>query len=352
MTNSKAPSSPTHLPTLLTLFRPSLSPYESFYHDLHSHPSLLTKESRTAAAATLHRFLQHHLPPIGGHGLVAILRNGPGKTILLRSELDALPILEQTHLPYASKVRMRDAWGPSQLLLSAKNAWSSTLVLVFQPNEEYLGGAQAMLDDGLYDKIPMPDLVLAQHVVPLKAGTLGVSAGPVLAAADGIDIRIHSTGPGVNPQDNVDPVLVGARIIVRINDTLAGDAKQLVLECRQFHAGRPGADYRPYADVNVDLKTWDSGVRVKALEEISSIVHAECAEAGITDKPSIKQSVRAPLTQSDPDVVCAVKQTFTANLDAELVEQEPLSLLEDFSLLASGAGQGDAVCVLVVEGDR
>jgi metal-dependent amidase/aminoacylase/carboxypeptidase family protein len=223
----------------------------------------------------------------------------------------------------------------SSLLLAAKEMWSGTLVSLFQPNEEWLGGAKAMLDDGLYDKIPLPDVVLGQHVVPLKSGTLALSAGPVLAAADTIDIRINSSGPGVNPQDNIDPILVAAHALVRMH-TLVVDPKQMMsLSCWQFHSGWPGADYRPYADMRIDLKTYDPSVKVKALAAITRIVEAECSASGIKDKPAIKHSVRAPLTSSTPAFVESISKTFSAHLQAELVEQKPKTSCEDFSLLAT-----------------
>jgi metal-dependent amidase/aminoacylase/carboxypeptidase family protein len=223
----------------------------------------------------------------------------------------------------------------SSLLLAAKEHWSGTLVVLFQPNEEWLGGAQAMLDDGLYDKVPVPDVILAQHVMPLKAGTLALSAGPILAAADTIDVRINSTGPGVNLQDNIDPTLVAAKALVRMHSEVIDPSEKMSLTCRQFHSGWPGADYRPYTDMSIYLKTYDPGVRDKALAAITKIVEDECSSAGIKDNPTIKHSVRAPLTSSTPSFVESVSKTFNAHLQADLVEQKPSMSCEDFSLLAT-----------------
>lgn len=211
--------------------------------------------------------------------------------MLVRSELGALPICEEADLPYASWVRMEDSWGverpvmhacahdmhvtcllaASALLRKTKDLWSGTLLILFQPSEEWLGGAQAMLDDGLYDKVPILDVVLGQHVVSLKSGTLAFSTGPMFAAADSVDFRINSTGPRVNPQDNMDPSLIAAHILVRVNTLVINPKEMMLLECRQFHSGWPGADYRPYADVNIDLKTYNAAIREKAIEAIKKL---------------------------------------------------------------------------------
>jgi metal-dependent amidase/aminoacylase/carboxypeptidase family protein len=192
-----------------------------------------------------------------------------------------------------------------------------------------------MLDDGLYDRVPVPDIILAQHVMPLKSGTLALSAGPILAAADTIDVRINSTGPGVNPQDNIDPTLVAAKALVRMHSEVIDPNEMMTLKCRQFHSGWPGADYRPYTDMSIDLKTFDTGVRNKALAAITKIVEDECSTSGIKDKQTLEHSVRAPLTSSTLSFVQQISKTFIAHLQAELVEQKPSMSCEDFSLLAT-----------------
>jgi metal-dependent amidase/aminoacylase/carboxypeptidase family protein len=180
-----------------------------------------------------------------------------------------------------------------------------------------------MIDNGLYDKIPLLDLVLGQYVVRLESGTLALSSGPVLAAADIIDIRINSSGPGVNPQDNVDPILVTAHTLVRIHTLVIEPQEMMSSTCRQFHNGWPGADYRPYVDMNIDLKVYNPGVRAKALSAITRIVKAECAASGLSNKPVIKHSVQAPLTTSTPDLIDMIYAIFEMHLKAELVEQKP-----------------------------
>ena len=182
-----------HPSQIVALHRPDLTPYEDLYKHFHSHPELSNHEKETAATISNHLsplsdFSIH--PNIGGHGLAAVLKNGPGKTVLLRADMDALPVEEVTGLPYASKKRMKDAEGnekpvmhacghdmhitsllaAAKLLHEARKDWSGTLLLIFQPAEERGTGAQAMVDDGLYDKVPIPDIVLGGHVMPHRAG--------------------------------------------------------------------------------------------------------------------------------------------------------------------------------------
>ena len=174
-------------------YRPPLSPYEILYRDFHCHPELSNQEEETAATISeylscLSGFKIH--ANIGGHGLAAVLENGPGKTILLRADMDALPVEEMTGLPYASQKRIKNADGvetpvmhacghdmhmtsllaAAELLSRAREEWTGTLLLIFQPAEERGTGAQAMVDDGLYDKVPVPDIVLGAHVMPYRAG--------------------------------------------------------------------------------------------------------------------------------------------------------------------------------------
>lgn len=181
-------------------------------------------ESKTATLVAQHlRGLGFEVyTDIGGNGVAAVFHNGPGKTVLMRAELDALPILEETDLPYKSTKNMIDRYGnerpimhacghdmnmatllgASALLKAAAQTWSGTVVVVFQPDEEETGGAQAMIDEGLYAKVPVPDIMLGQHLVPAKSGTVAIRSGPVLVAADSANVRV--TGgpcPGVNPSN-------------------------------------------------------------------------------------------------------------------------------------------------------
>jgi amidohydrolase len=178
---------------VISKFQPDLSRYEDLYKYFHSHPELSHQERETAAkiaseVSKLNAFEIH--TGIGGHGLAAVLRNGPGATVLLRADMDGLPVQEETGLAYASTVRMKDLHGvehpvmhacghdmhitallaAAELLVNAKDAWSGTVILCFQPAEERGEGAKAMVEGGLYDKVPLPDVVLGGHIMPFRAG--------------------------------------------------------------------------------------------------------------------------------------------------------------------------------------
>jgi amidohydrolase len=193
--------------------------YEALYKHFHEHPELSNLEARTAKtiADQLSRLQAFDITTnIGGHGLVGVLRNGPGKTILLRADMDALPILEATGLPYSSTVTMPDAEGivrpvmhacghdmhmtcllaAAERLLKLKHTWSGTLIVLFQPAEERGTGAKAMVDDGLYEKhkIPVPDFVLGQHVMAMRAGRVGSKMGTIMAGADSMKITLFGVG--------------------------------------------------------------------------------------------------------------------------------------------------------------
>ena len=187
---------------------PDLAPYEELYKHFHSHPELSIQEHETAntVAKHLRSFNAYSVQTdIGGTGLVGVLQNGEGKTVLLRADMDALPVEEQTGLEYASKVTVLDksdgarkpvmhACGhdmhitcllaAAETLAKTKDLWKGTLIVLFQPNEERGGGAKAMVEDGLYDKVPVPDFVLGQHVMALRAGIVGAKVGTIMASSN------------------------------------------------------------------------------------------------------------------------------------------------------------------------
>lgn len=207
------------LSDLLVAAPVDMGKYEALYKHFHEHPELSNLEAQTAkmVADQLSQLRAFDITPnIGGHGLVGVLKNGPGNTILLRADIDALPILEATGLPYASTVTMLDADGimrpvmhacghdmhmacllaAAETLVKLKQTWSGTLIVLFQPAEERGTGAKAMVDDGLYDKhkIPVPDFVLGQHVMAMRAGSVGSKMGTIMAGADSMKITLSGLG--------------------------------------------------------------------------------------------------------------------------------------------------------------
>ena len=238
-----------------------LQEYESFYKHLHAHPELSLHEKETASAVAEHQALSAYTlhTSIGGHGLAGVLRNGDGPTVLLRADMDALPIEEQTGLEYASKVTMADSTSDNAkkpvmhacghdmhvacLLAAAswlassdiQQQWSGTLIVLFQPNEERGEGARAMVNDSLYDKVPTPDVVLAQHVLPARTGTVSVKSGTMVAAADSFKITVFGRGGhGSMPHLCVDPVVLASSIVMRLQGIVAREvdpSDMAVLDC-------------------------------------------------------------------------------------------------------------------------
>ena len=227
--------------------KPDLADYEVLYKHLHSHPELSLQERETASiiASRLKSFEGGYelCTSIGGHGVVGVLKNGSGSTVLLRADMDALPVLELTGLPYASKVSMKDVadgvekpvmhacghdmhitclLAAAEHLARIKHTWSGTLIVLFQPNEERGAGAQAMVDDGLYDKIPIPDYVLGQHVLPFRAGHVGNRKGVIMGAADSFKITVYGRGGhGSMPHRSVDPVVLASNVVLRLQSIVS-----------------------------------------------------------------------------------------------------------------------------------
>src|SRR5579863_3516848 len=203
------------------------------YKDVHSHPELSMQETRTAGLAADHlRAAGYEVTTgVGKTGVVGLLRNGEGPTVMLRADMDALPVQEATGLPYASKVTAIDSsgntvpvmhacghdmhvsWliGATTLFAKSRSAWKGTLMPVFQPAEETAAGAQAMIDDGLFQRFPKPDVVLGQHVMSLPAGSIAGRPGATTSAADSLQIRLFGRGAhGSMPEASIDPVVMAA----------------------------------------------------------------------------------------------------------------------------------------------
>src|SRR5579875_2853062 len=217
----------------------ALDDLESLYEDIHSHPELSMQEKRTAglAAERLKAAGFEVTEGVGGTGVVGLLENGEGPTVMLRADMDALPVREATGLPYASTVTATDpegnetpvmhacghdihvTWlaGATKLLAAAKDGWRGTLMAVFQPAEETAAGAQAMIDDGLFTRFPKPDVILGQHVMPLSAGVIASQSGVITSAGDSFEIRMFGRGAhGPMPQASIDPVVMAASTVLRL----------------------------------------------------------------------------------------------------------------------------------------
>jgi len=260
---------------------------EALYKDVHLHPELSMQETRTSelAAAQLKAAGYEVTTRVGRTGVVGLLRNGKGPTVMLRADMDALPIEEATGLPYASKVKAKDrqgvmvpvghmcghdmhvAWlvAATTLLAQARNAWQGTVMAVFQPGEETAEGAQAMIDDRLFERCPKPDVVLGQHVMVGPAGTVAGRTGAITSAADSLQIRLFGRGAhGSMPQASIDPVVMAAATVMRLQTIVSREvaaAEPAVVSVGALQAGTKENVIPDEANIKLNVRTFDAGAK-------------------------------------------------------------------------------------------
>lgn len=254
----------------------------ALYEDLHRHPELSGHEHRTAgkAARALADAGYEVTEGVGGTGVVGVLANGAGPVVMLRADMDALPVAEETGLPYASQVyadgpdggpvpvahacghdmHVTCLAGAATLLAAVRASWSGTLLVVFQPAEELATGARAMIDDGLFERFPRPDIVLGQHVGPLPAGMIGHREGAVMAGADAASVELYGRGGhGSRPEATVDPVLMAASVVVRLQGVVAREVppqETAVLTVGRLQAGTVSNVIPETAQLGISLRSY------------------------------------------------------------------------------------------------
>jgi len=326
---------------------------EELYKDVHRHPELSMQEERTAAlaAARLRKAGFEVTTGVGKTGVVGVLHNGDGPTVMLRADMDALPVQEQTGLDYASETGgvmhacghdMHVAWlaGAAALLGVARDDWKGTLLAVFQPAEETAAGAQAMIDDGLFDKFPKPDVVLGQHVMPAPAGSIGTRSGVMTSAADSFEIRMFGRGAhGSMPEASVDPVVMAAATVMRLQTIVAREvapAQSAVVTIGALQAGAKENVIPDEALIKLNVRTFDDGVRTHVLDAIERIVKAEAQASGAPKPPEITPLDRYQLVCNDPDATTRVRAAFQQRFgDQRVVDIPPISASEDFGSFGS-----------------
>jgi hippurate hydrolase len=330
---------------------------ESFYRDLHAHPELSHREFETArkVAERLRQGGYEVHEGVGGTGVVGILRNGTGPTVLLRADMDALPVAEATGLDYASAVRDTDRegndvpvmhacghdvhvtalLGAAQLLADRAEHWKGTVVALFQPAEETGDGARGMIDDGLTRLVPHIDVALAQHVLPAPAGRVGTRPGAFLSAADSMRITVHGRGAhGSMPQAAVDPVVLAAMIVVRLQTVVSREVapgESAVLTVGSIQAGSKSNVIADHAVLQLNLRTYSEHTRSMMMEAIRRIVTAECVASASPRDPEFELFDRFPLTHNDPQVTARVADAFTAYFGDRHAPMPQQSASEDFS---------------------
>ncbi len=337
------------LPALLT-----------FYKDLHANPelSLQEKESSRKIAERLMSLGYAVTTNLGGHGVVGVMDNGPGPTLLIRGDMDALPVVEETGLPYASKVKAKRPdgqevgvmhacghdvhqtclVGTAAVLAALKNKWSGKVLLVAQPAEEIVAGAQAMIADGLFEKHGKADLCIALHVSADKlAGTVAYTPGWALANSDSIDLTVYGRGGhGSRPHDTVDPIVIASHVVTALQTIVSRRVDPLdsaVITVGSIHAGSKHNIIPDEARLQLTVRSYTPETRKLLLDGIRQVATNTCRALGSPKDPLIvhHEEEHAPATWNDPALTEAASEVFKKVLGPDkVVENKPVMGAEDF----------------------
>ena len=337
---------------------------ERFYTTVHEHPELGHQEVKTASAVAeeLRGFGYDVHENVGSTGVVGILKNGDGPVVLMRADMDALPVAETTGLPYASTAHATDRdgnevpvmhacghdvhvaclLGAARLLSETTDAWHGTYIAVFQPAEELADGAEVMLKDGLAELIPRPDVALAQHVLPFPAGTVGTRPGPFLSSGDSMRVTVWGRGShGSMPQLSVDPVVLASMIVVRLQGVVSREVAPgefAVLTIGRVAAGSKSNIISDHAELELNIRTFSDSTRTVIVDAVHRIVEAECAASGSPKRPSFDLYDHYPLTDNDTDATGTVAAAFSRYFGDQAVTLERQSASEDFSEIPDALG--------------
>ena len=335
----------------------------SMYKHLHANPELSMQEHATA------RFVAERLDalgignfPCGGTGVVGVLRNGEGPVVGFRADTDGLPILEDTGLDYASTARgvLADGTGvpvmhgcghdthvttlltAAELLAGATESWRGTIVFIFQPGEETAAGAQAMVEDGIWDKAPQPEIIFGQHVMGNEAGTINISVGNAMAMADSLKVTVFGRqSHGSQPQVAIDPIVLGAQMVLRLQTIVSREIhplKAAVVTVGTFHAGLKENIIPATAEFTLNIRTLEPDVRAQVLAAVRRIILAE-AEASGAPQPEITELYTFPRNYNEPADTEELITAFRAALGEDRVAVvEPMMGSEDFGAFAEAIG--------------
>jgi amidohydrolase len=341
---------------------------DALYIDLHKNPELSLHEEKTASKMASHlRSLGFEVTEhVGGHGVVGVLRNGAGPTVLVRTDMDALPIKEKTGVAYASTIVVKSdagdsvpvmhacghdihmaSWvGAATLLARARNSWHGTLVFVGQPAEEVLQGAKAMVDEGLLTRFPRPDFALAIHDTNLlPAGQIGVLAGPAFAASNAVDITFYGKGGhGASPHLTIDPLLIAARTVVTLQTIVAREVNPFdpaVVTVGTFHAGTKRNVIADDAKIELTVRSYKPEVQRHLLDSIKRIASAEAVAAGAPREPLVVVDEReaSEVVFNDAAMAARIASALRRVIgEANVVPGTPASGSEDFGVFGRVAG--------------
>lgn len=337
----------------------------ALYEDLHEHPELSFQEHRTAGilADRLAALGYEVTAEVGRTGVVATLQNGDGPTVLLRADIDALPVEEDTGLAYASRQRgvdhegrevpiahacghdMHATWliGAATLLAAHRDAWAGTVLLIVQPAEELGAGALAMLDDDLYERFGTPVIALGQHAAPAPAGWVLHRAGPMMAASDAVNITLHGRGGhGSAPQNTVDPAVLAASTVMRLQTIVSREvdpAETAVVTVGRLAVGTKENIIADHAELGLSIRTFQPHVRERILEAVHRIVEGECAAAGCNRKPEFSEGYSLPVVDNDAAATATVAEAFGAFFGPDRSMPGPVATgSEDFGFFGQRAG--------------
>lgn len=337
---------------------------EDLYRDLHEHPELSHQEHRTAKLVSdkLTELGYQVTDGVGGTGVVGILRNGDGASVLMRADMDALPVAEATGLPYASTVRATDAagkdvpvmhacghdthvtclLGAAALLAGRREHWQGTAIALFQPAEEVGGGAAGMVADGLASIVGNVDVALGQHVGPAPAGYVGTRSGPVMAAADSIRVTVYGRGGhGSMPHATVDPVVLAAMIVIRLQTIVSREvepSQTVVLTVGSINSGTKSNIIGDHAVLELNLRTYDDAVRTAVIAAIKRIVVAECQASDSPKEPEFDFYDQFPVTDNDAAATTRAHDAFVAHFGDRALTIPPVAASEDFSDIPRALG--------------
>ena len=331
--------------------------YAAFYRDLHAHPELSGHEHRTAAAVAtaLHALDGIHVTPgVAGTGVVAVLENGDGPVVMMRADMDALPMAEATGLPYASTDHGIDADGrlvpvahacghdvhttalvaAVHLLSAARAQWSGTVVAVFQPAEELLTGAADMIADGLFERFPRPGIVLGQHVGASEAGTVRYALGPAMAGNDSAKVTLYGRGGHAGwPEHTVDPLVMAAAAVLRLQTVVAREVpstEQAVLTVGTLHAGTKDNIIADTSVMGITLRSYTPATRTLLRAATERIVRAEAHASSAPRDPDIDWYQGAPALTNDTAAMTTTVEAFRTHLGAgNVTEAAPIAASED-----------------------
>lgn len=303
-------SAPASAATLDEAIRADMPQLMTLYRDLHANPELSMQEVRSPAklAAEMKKLGFTVTEKVGKTGVVAVMKNGAGPTLLIRADMDALPVVEQTGLPFSSKVRatarsgvetgvmhacghdthMTAFIGTARRLVAMKDQWAGTLVMILQPGEETGEGAKAMLDDGLYSRFPKPNTALAFHdAAALPAGVIGITPGYALANVDSVDITVKGVGGhGAYPQTTKDPIVLASRIVTTLQTLVSREndpANPAVVTVGSFQAGAKHNIISDEARLQLTVRSYTPEVRKLLLDGIKRIARGEAIAAGMPE---------------------------------------------------------------------